>query len=703
MKTKPGLDTLSFDDLYNNLRVIKHDVKGTTASSSNTQNVAFVSVENTCSTNDISTAYSVSSPSISKSQKDGSSSYTDEVIHCFFTNKSSAPQLDYDDLKQINDDDIDELDLKCCHKIRHFAREYRAKGNQDSRRRDDIDWSGHVEEDAQNYAMMAYSSSNSGSDNKVKYCSKTCEESYARLKNLYDEQRNKLGDTSVEITSYTLALKKVEAQLLCHQQNQVAYEQKIRFMKIDLDDKTDVLAYHKKLLAEALKEKEDLKTKFENSQNSSKNISRLLNTQMSANDKFGLGYGDFRYSSILHYENEVLQSVFMNKESDLGNTFVNNRYVDEMHAVALPMTRNYMPSVPDVEISYSKFTYGLKQTSADESDYKPSEYASCEFDSSVETTTSMPEPVEIIPKVVCKPKVLTDAPIIEEYELDSDDDSVSNEQEDKEKPSFAFTDSAKHVKTSRENVKETCIPNHSPKVEKKYRNGHTRKGLGYAFTRKACFICGSFSHLIRDCDFHKKRTPKQAELTKSKNKVTGQRVNHQNKFVPPVVLTKTVNFPSNATRQNYSSQAASTSTASKVNNARPFDDPHRALKDKGIVDSGCSRHITWNKAHLANYQEFKGGFIAFGGSNGRITGKGKIKAGRLDFEDVYFMEELKHYNLVSVSQMCDKKNKVFFTDTDCLMMSPDFKFLMKIKYFLKLLDNTICIVSILRTLILLEI
>nr|GFC89213.1 ribonuclease H-like domain-containing protein [Tanacetum cinerariifolium] len=57
------------------------------------------------------------------------------------------------------------------------------------------------------------------------------------------------------------------------------------------------------------------------------------------------------------------------------------------------------------------------------------------------------------------------------------------------------------------------------------------------------------------------------------------------------------------------------------------DDPHKALKDKGIVDSGCSRHMTRNKAQLVDYQEFKGGSIAFGGSNGRITGKGKIKTG----------------------------------------------------------------------------
>nr|GEY16947.1 ribonuclease H-like domain-containing protein [Tanacetum cinerariifolium] len=319
--------------------------------------------------------------------------------------------------------------------LRHFARDCRAKGNRDSRRKDvgynrnktkdngrrpayqddskalvtidgeDIDWSGHVEEDAQNYAMMTYSSSNSGSDNEVKSYTKACEESYARLKKLYDEQRDKLGDASVEITAYTLALKKVEAQLLCHQQNQLTYEQNIRFMKIDLDDKTDVLAHLKKLLAEALNEKEDLKTKFENWQNSSKNLGRLLNTQMSANDKFGLGYGDYRFGSILSYKNEVLQSVFMNKASDLEDTPVNDRYANRMHA-----------------------------TSADKSDSKPSEYASCKSDSSVETSTSMSEPVENASKVVCEPKVWTDAPIIKEYESDSDNDSVSNVQEDKEKP-----------------------------------------------------------------------------------------------------------------------------------------------------------------------------------------------------------------------------------------------------------------------------
>ncbi|GJY08936.1 putative ribonuclease H-like domain-containing protein [Tanacetum coccineum] len=104
--------------------------------------------------------------------------------------------------------------------------------------------------------------------------------------------------------------------------------------------------------------------------------------------------------------------------------------------------------------------------------------------------------------------------------------------------------------------------------------------------------------------------------------------------------------------------------------------PQQALKNKGILDSGCSRHMTGNKDFLTDYQELDGGFVAFGGSarGGNITRKGKIKTDKLDFEDVFFVKELK-FNLFYVSQMCEKKNSVLFTKTECLVLSPDFKLL----------------------------
>ncbi|GJX86804.1 putative ribonuclease H-like domain-containing protein [Tanacetum coccineum] len=330
----------------------------------------------------------------------------------------------------------------------------------------------------------------------------------------------------------------------------------------------------------------------------------------------------------------------------------------------------------------------------------------------------------------------------------SKDEHVSLPTEEQETPSFAN----KQVKTPRETIKNRFT--HS-------------KGLGYGFTIKACFVCGSLSHLIRDCDFHEKRMAKQAELNNRMRKKSSQReirtiwnnvqrVNHKNQFVPTAVLTRTGKILVNTARasgtnnvstarHNFNRQAVPTNAAMKVNtvkpivnNARPKGDfrksvspfrkslnkttalrtnfskqkvntakvnavsavggkretavkpsagcnwrpqrhnwhndyPHRALKNKGIVDSGCSRHMTGNKAYLAEYQDFNGGPVAFGGSKGYITGKGKIKTGKLDFEDVCFVKELQHFNLFSVSQMCDKKNKVLFTDSECLVLSPEFK------------------------------
>ncbi|GJY10005.1 putative ribonuclease H-like domain-containing protein [Tanacetum coccineum] len=457
---------------------------------------------------------------------------------------------------------------------------------------------------------------------------------------------------------------------------------------------------------------------------------------MSANDKFGLGYGDHRYDGILRYENEVLQSVFMNKESETENQPLYDRFVtaEGMHAGPPPMTAG-----PDREVDDSMFTYGPKQSKTSESDTQTSNFDSCESNSSVETLESVPEPVVVEPKVVSQPKVWSDAPIIEEYESDSDDEYVIQPSKEQEKPSFAFVNTVKHVKTPRETVKEQNTYSPSPKADKRDWNGlmSKRLGLGYGFTKKACFVCGSFSHLIRDCDFHEKRMAKQVELNKKKGKGTGQgenrpvwnnvqRLNHQNKFVPKAVLTKTGIFPVNTARQNLSSQAATTSTTRKVNTARPIvneikprnnfykshspnrrpfnrtkaprtkfsnqkvntaslkavsavggiretDNRQRALKNKRIVDSGCSRHMTRNKVYLAEYQDYNGGLVAFEGSKGYITGKGKIKTGKLDFEDVCFVKELQHLNLFSMSHMCDNKNKVLFTDTKCLVLSSDFK------------------------------
>nr|GEY09582.1 hypothetical protein [Tanacetum cinerariifolium] len=126
----------------------KQKFLSSTASSSSTQNVAFVSSDSTNSTNEVSTAYGVFTSSDHNSQKEGSLSYTDDLMYSFFANQSSGPQLDYEDLEQVDEFDLEEMDLKwqlnltrpklsaSIAIIHNTLLECRSKGNQEGRRRD---------------------------------------------------------------------------------------------------------------------------------------------------------------------------------------------------------------------------------------------------------------------------------------------------------------------------------------------------------------------------------------------------------------------------------------------------------------------------------------------------------------------------------------------------------------------------------------
>ncbi|GJS06869.1 hypothetical protein Tco_0363665 [Tanacetum coccineum] len=276
------------------LRVFESDIKGSTVSSSSTHNVAFIFSESTNSTNDVSTAYGVSTSSGHNSQKEGSSSYTDELKRDAFEMASSHV---FYEIKEVLQEDRE----KAVEELKALV----------TLNGDGVDWTGHAEDKEENFALMAHS--NSGSNTEVTSCSKECQESYAKLKKLYDEQ---------------------------------------------------------------------------------------------------------------------------SRSSDVEDSPVNDRFakVEGMHAVPPPLTGIYMPSKSDFGIDKSNFTYGPKQSKTSESDAKTSDFDSCETNSSVETLESVPEPVVVEPKVVSQIKVWSDAPIIEEYESDSDDEYVIKPSKEQEKP-----------------------------------------------------------------------------------------------------------------------------------------------------------------------------------------------------------------------------------------------------------------------------
>ncbi|GJR16479.1 ribonuclease H-like domain-containing protein [Tanacetum coccineum] len=191
------------------------------------------------------------------------------------------------------------------------------------------------------------------------------------------------------------------------------------------------------------------------------------------------------------------------------------------------------------------------------------------------------------------------------------------------------------------------------------------------------------------------------------------RINHSNNFVPRSVQLNTCRPKFNSVRPNINTGRTNISSGRpKVNSAQmahtnavmgswgsavktsasydwrdtrpnfnynsgPFfirtEHPLKNMVDRGIFDSGCSGHMTGNKDQLEDFEEFNGGSVTFGGSKGYISGKGRIRVGNLDFDSVSFVKELGHFNLFSISQICDKQHKVLFTETECLVVSSDFK------------------------------
>ncbi|GKA53953.1 ribonuclease H-like domain-containing protein [Tanacetum coccineum] len=196
----------------------------------------------------------------------------------------------------------------------------------------------------------------------------------------------------------------------------------------------------------------------------------------------------------------------------------------------------------------------------------------------------------------------------------------------------------------------------SPRGNQRNWNNQKSQQLGSDFVmyNKAFFVYRSFNHVQADCNYH------QRERVVSGNNYTRVNYNYSAKQAHP------------SAHRNIVPRAVLMKTYKRsLNTVRPG---HPQKEDQGYVDSGCSRHMTGNMSYLSDFKEFDGGYVTFrgGAKGGKITSKETLKTGKLDFEDVYFVKELQ-FNLFSVSQMCDKKNSVLFTDTGCFVLSLDFK------------------------------
>ncbi|GJX29160.1 hypothetical protein Tco_0237239 [Tanacetum coccineum] len=198
------------------------------------------------------------------------------------------------------------------------------------------------------------------------------------------------------------------------------------------------------------------------------------------------------------------------------------------------------------------------------------------------------------------------------YESDSEDEHVSQPTEEHETPSFAN----QQVKTPRETDKNQFTHSKNPKVDK--------KGLGYGFATKECLHQFVPTAVLTRTS----KIPVSTARTSGTNTVNTARASGTNNV--------------STARHNFNSQAILTKAARKISTVKPFviEIITQNFLEQGIVPIvGCSMPHTpglETKEPCLNFKTSNGGPVTFGGSKGYITGKGKIKIGKLDFVDVLF-------------------------------------------------------------------
>nr|GEW85774.1 hypothetical protein [Tanacetum cinerariifolium] len=495
-------ESLSQEDINLNFKIYKAEVNSSSSASTSIQNIAFVSSQNTDSTNDsVSVVTSVTAASakvlvsaLPNVDTLSDLSFTPSLLMAMLIMRAkrflwrTGRNLGANGTISIRFD-MSKVECYNCHKRGHFARECRSpKDNRrnvpvETHRRNvpvetstsntlvpqcdgigSYDWSFQEEEEPTNYAIMAFTSSSSfSSDNDVVSCSKACTKAYATLQSHYDKLTNDFKNSQFDVLSYQTRLESVEAKLLVYQQNKTVFEEDIKLLKLDVELRDNTLvALRKKFETTELK-RDELRHNLEKFQTSSKNLSQLLASK--TNDKTRLGYDTQVFISSMFDCDDMFSS-----ESDVSMpaSLVYNMYQsgEGYHDVPLSYIGTFMPPKPDLvfydaptinETVHTSFNVELSPTKPD-NDLSQSNRPS--------------------------------AHIIEDWVSDSEDDTKA--EPTKTVPSFVHP--PKLVKSPRPSVKtvEHPIPAKNHRKDVPNSRGHINSR-----NIKACFVCNSLTHLIK--------------------------------------------------------------------------------------------------------------------------------------------------------------------------------------------------------------
>ncbi|GKC07138.1 hypothetical protein Tco_0998748 [Tanacetum coccineum] len=249
---------MSFDDLYNNFKIVEQEVKRTITSTSNSssQNMAFVSalgITNEANTANVQVS-TTNSPISSVGSSDSTANLSDATVYAFLANQPNGFQLVHEDLEQIHKDDLEEMDLEWKLALLSMRARRECKGaknqyirprNQDNKNMNQdrsrktvcveetsskemvaidgtgFDWSFMADKEVPtNMALMAFSDSEVYND---KTCSNTYLTSFESVKTQYDKLRTEFNKSEFDLATYKRGLASVEEQLVFYKKNEVVF------------------------------------------------------------------------------------------------------------------------------------------------------------------------------------------------------------------------------------------------------------------------------------------------------------------------------------------------------------------------------------------------------------------------------------------------------------------------------------------------